>query len=342
MKVLAGDLGGTKALLGIAEFADARPDFTHTCRLASADFSSLEELLLQFRADAGTALDSVAGACLAVAGPLAEDGRTARFTNLPWSVDAPALEQLLGMPVTLVNDFAAVAAGIAVLPASGLHCLQAGAPRADGVPGVRLAIGAGTGLGMACIVPARAAGEFDILPSEGGHVGYAPADDLQAAFAAFLRKEHGRATAERAISGMGLVSLYRFLSSREPADAANPLASDDAAAAIGTLALSDPHSLARRTVDLFMASYGAFAGDMALALLARGGVFLAGGVTQKLLPLLQSGAFMTAFNDKAEHAGIARLMPVYLVTEPAVGLLGAAHLARRGRPPQPAGMDTPE
>lgn len=327
---LAGDLGGTKALFGIAEFADDRPTFTLTRRYASADFSSLEELLAQFTTDAGDALAGVGGACLAVAGPVSDDGRQAHFTNLPWLVDASVLEEILGCPVTLANDFAAVAAGIAVLPAEDRLCLQPGTPRADGV---RLAIGAGTGLGMACIVPTTQG--FNILPSEGGHVGYAPADALQMEFAAFLRDEQERATAERAISGMGLVSLYRFLVTRaatDTPDVPNPLASDDPAAAIGTRALADPHSLARRAVDIFMASYGAFAGDMALALLARGGVYLAGGVTQKLLPLLPAGAFMTAFNAKAEHAGIARQIPVHVVTAPDIGLQGAATLAHRALP----------
>ncbi|MBA3034047.1 MAG: glucokinase [Gammaproteobacteria bacterium] len=321
---LAGDLGGTKALFGIAEFAGDIPIFTLTRRYASADFASLEELLTQFRADAGDALNGVVGACLAVAGPVSDDGRQARFTNLPWQADAAALEKVLGSHVTLANDFAAVAAGIAVLPAEDRLCLQTGQPRSNGV---RLAIGAGTGLGMACIVPTEDG--FNILPSEGGHVGYAPADNLQAEFAAFLRDEQERATAERAISGMGLVSLYRFLVTREAADLPDPLASDDPAAAIGTLALSNPQSLARRTVDIFMASYGAFAGDMALALLAHGGVYLAGGVTQKLLPLLKDGAFMTAFNAKAEHAAIARQIPVHVVTAPEIGLQGAATLAQR-------------
>ncbi|MDI6747890.1 MAG: glucokinase [Rhodocyclaceae bacterium] len=324
MKVLAADLGGTKARFGIAEFAGDKPVFTLTRRYASADFAGLDELLTQFKADAGDALSGVVGACLAVAGPVSDDGRQARFTNLPWQADAAALEQILDIPVTLANDFAAVAAGIAVIPAEGRLCLQPGTPRSTGV---RLAIGAGTGLGMACLVPTEHG--FNILPSEGGHVGYAPADNLQMEFAAFLREEQERATAERAISGMGLVSLYRFLVTREVADMPDPLASDDPAAAIGTLALADPHSLARRTVAIFMASYGAFAGDMALALLARGGVFLAGGVTQKLLPLLQDGTFMTAFNAKAEHAELARQIPVHVVTAPDIGLQGAASLAQR-------------
>jgi glucokinase len=324
MRVLAGDLGGTKALLGLAEIGGGHPRFILTHRYASADFSGCDALLARFRADAGAMLDDTRGACLAVAGPVADDGRRADFTNLPWQADAAALERLLGVPVTLANDFAAVAAGIAVLPAERRLCLQAGEPLAGGV---RLAIGAGTGLGMAVIVP-RGEG-FDILPSEGGHVGYAPADGLQAEFAAWLRAEHGRATAERAISGMGLVSLYRFLAAREAADTPDPLDAADAGAAIGALALADAASLARRAADIFMAGYGAFAGDMALALLARGGVYLAGGVTQKLLPLLRAGGFLAAFNAKAEHAGLARRMPVHVVTEPEIGLLGAAVLAER-------------
>lgn len=332
MKVLAGDLGGTKALLGIA--TGVAPSFNFTRRYASADFSGIEALLTQFRSDAGAALDGCAAACLAVAGPVADSGRHAQFTNLPWQAAAATLEQLLGIPVILVNDFAAVAAGIAVLPAEQMLTLQAGAPLADGV---RLVIGAGTGLGMACIVPQG--DNFKILPSEGGHVGYAPADDLQAEFAAYLRTTQGRATAERAISGMGLVNLYRFLADRSATDTPDPLAAPDPAAAIGALALTTPASLARQAVDIFMAGYGAFAGDMALALMARGGVFLAGGVTQKLQPLLQSGTFMAAFNDKLEHAALACRMPVHAVTAPAIGLSGAAVLARRATPTARAPLD---
>lgn len=345
MKVLAGDLGGTKALLGITNGADfgvtagvnsgAAPDFSFIRRYASADFPHLADLLAQFRCDAGVALESCVAACLAVAGPVADGGQHAQFTNLPWQADAASLTSLLGMPVTLVNDFAAVAAGIAVLPAEQRCTLQAGVPISAGV---RLAVGAGTGLGVACIVPQD--GRWIILPSEAGHIGYAPADAVQAEFAAFLRAEQGRATAERAISGMGLVSLYRFLTRRAgAADTPDPQLTADPAAAIGALALADPTSLARRAVDIFITSYGAFAGDLALALLARGGVFLAGGVTQKLLPLLQSGHFITAFNDKLEHVGLARKMPVYVITATDIGLLGAAVRAQQCASPSRAPID---
>lgn len=322
MKVLAGDLGGTKALLGIAACTGDMPEFVFTRRYASADFSDVAGLLKQFRDDAAAALEDVTGACLAVAGPLSADGRQARFTNLPWHADAGALEPLLGMPVTLANDFAAVAAGIATLPAARCVTLQAGEPLASGV---RLAIGAGTGLGMAAIVPTG--NTFKILPGEGGHVGFAPADALQDEFAAFLRAHEGRATAERAISGMGLANLYRFLAARETADSPNPLDAPDPAAAIGALALADSASLAYRAVAVFLAAYGSFAGDMALAFMARGGVYLAGGVTQKLMPLIQAGGFVAAFNAKAEHAELACRMPVHVVPDPEIGLKGAAMLA---------------
>ncbi len=313
MKVLAGDLGGTKALLGIAEFDGNVPRFTFTRRLASADFSGVETLLQQFCADAATELEGVSGACLAVAGPVNDDGRQARFTNLPWQADAAALEQQVGMPLLLTNDFAAVAAGIATLPAENRLTLQAGKPLADGV---RLVIGAGTGLGMATLVP-EAGGTFKILPGEGGHVSFSPADEMQSRVWAGLSAEYGRVTAERVISGPGIAAIHRVLTgaTADPAE-------------ITELALGG-NMTARQTVAVFLAAYGAFAGDMALALMARGGVFLAGGIAAKVLPLLNEGGFLAAFNAKAEHADLARQMPVHVVTDPDIGLQGAAAMAWR-------------
>jgi glucokinase len=322
MKVLAGDLGGTKALLGIAEMGGERPEFLFTRRLASADFADVASLLERFRVEAGTALDGVAAACLAVAGPVAADGRSARFTNLPWTADADGLGALLDVPLRLANDFAAVAAGVSALAPDQIVTLQTGEPDADGM---RVAIGAGTGLGVAGLV-GHGAG-LHILPSEGGHVGFAPATPLQDAFAAWLRETQERATAERAISGMGLVNLYRFMAMRETTDSPDPLAAADPGAAVGALALAGPKSFARRVVNEFFACYGAFAGDMALAFMARGGVYLAGGVTQRLLPLLPESGFIAAFNAKAEHADLIRRMPVHAVTAGNVGLAGAAVLA---------------
>ena len=323
MKVLAADLGGTKALLGVAEVGERTPQFLFTQHLVCAGHTSCERLLAHFCAAAGDALQGVEAACLALAGPISADGRQARFTNLPWCADAASLERTIGAPVRLVNDFSAVAAG--VMATDNLLCLQPG--EADAA-GVRLAIGAGTGLGVAAMV--GRGDDLRILASEGGHVGFAAATPLQDDFAVWLRRTHERATAERAISGNGLVNLYRFMAAAGAADQPNPLDASDIAAAIGARALADADSLARRVVDEFFACYGAFAGDMAMTFMARGGVFLAGGVTQKLASLLPGSRFLEQFNAKAEHAALVRRLPVHVVGDPDVGLVGAACLALQG------------
>lgn len=308
---LCGDIGGTKALLGLADNAGR---IVHERRLASADFADFAPLLGEFLRDApGTA---VTGGCLAVAGPVDDGGRAARLTNLPWRVDAAALEREFGLgPLTLVNDFAAAALGVTALAPDQLITLQAGEPLSDGV---KLVVGAGTGLGMAILVPDH--GRWRVLPGEGGHVGFAPQNEMQARLHAALLIEHGRVTNERVISGPGLAAIHRILAGEQadPADiAARALAADD-----------DP---ARRSVEVFLAAYGAFTGDMALAVMARGGVYLAGGIAAKILPLAQAGPFLAAFAAKAGHAALAARMPVHVVTDPLLGLRGAALLAAGGQ-----------
>ncbi len=311
MKVLAGDLGGTKALLGIATIEPGQPPvFTHTCRLASADFSDCGALLARFCAEAGDALQGVTQACLAVAGPISADGHQVCFTNLPWQADVDSLVACIGMPVKLVNDFVAVAAGVTVCAADQLVTLQTGAPLANGV---RLVIGAGTGLGVAALMGNGTT--LCILPSEGGHVGFSPLDATQVRIHAELLAIHGRVTAERVISGPGLCAIHQVLTGQnlDPAEIAqHALAGDRDALA---------------TTDAFFSAYGAFAGDMAMAFLPRGGLYLAGGVTQRLLPLLERSPFLTVFNAKAEHAALTAQMPVHVLRDEAIGLTGAAVFA---------------
>lgn len=294
---LAGDVGGTKVLLALV---DAAGTVTQKCRLASADFQNFPDLLASFLRDVTV---PVAGGCLAVAGPVAADGRSAKITNLPWTIDCAALEARFGLgPLRLINDFAGVALGVAALPVDQWVTLQAGQPRATGV---KLVIGAGTGLGMAILRG------NDILPSEGGHVGFAPQDDMQAKIWKVLAQEHGRVTAERVISGPGLAAIHRVLTGETVAPE-----TVTARARQGDVA-------ARHSIEAFLAAYGAFAGDMAMAVMAHGGVALAGGVTLELLPWLREGGFLAAFNAKAEHAGLVSSMPVQVVTDPEIGLRGA-------------------
>ena len=304
---LAGDIGGTKVFLALV---DAAGQLSHEYRLASVDFSDFESLLAAYLAGLPAPPD---GGCLAVAGPVADDGRSARITNLPWIINAAALEARFGLGrLTLINDFAGAALGVTVTGSDQLICLQAGEPRADGV---KLVIGAGTGLGMAILV--HHSGGWRVLPGEGGHVAFAPADELQLGIWQALRDEHGRVTCERVISGPGLVAIHHVLHG-EPLDAA----------AISARALAGD-AAARATATVFLAAYGAFAGDMALAVMARGGVYLAGGIAAKVLPLLQTGGFLTAFNAKAEHAVLAQRMPVVVVTDEKLGLRGAALAAQQ-------------
>lgn len=306
--ILCGDIGGTKTLLGLAQ--DGK--FVLDRRITNAEFSDFPGLLAAFFADTQTDPALIEGGCLAVAGPVADDGRCARLTNLPWTVDSGELSRRFGLPaLRLANDFAAAALGAVTASAAQRTTLQQGEPLATAP---RLVVGAGTGLGMAIVLPHD--GHWRVLAGEGGHVAFAPADEQQAALWTFLQARHGRVTWERVVSGPGLSAIHEFL-------AGGALPPED----IATRALADPHGAERRALEMFLGAYGAFAGDMALACLARGGVFLAGGIAAKLLPLLAQSGFLAAFNAKAEHAAIAARMPIHVATDPLLGLHGALLLA---------------
>lgn len=303
-RFLVGDVGGTHARLALAGRGAALSDDR---TLACAGFPDFGAVLESFLAGlpAGT---RIAGGCLAVAGPLADDGRRARLTNLPWTIDADSLAARFGLGrLQLANDFAAAALGVTAADPSSIVPLQSGRPLADAP---RLVVGAGTGLGMAILVPGQ--NGWRVLPGEGGHVGFSPQDETQMRLSAALLSAHGRVTCEQVISGPGLSAIHRILEgeSADPAD-------------IGARALAGDAG-ARRSVDVFFAAWGAFAGDMALACLSRGGVTLAGGIVGKLLPLLTESPFLSAFNAKADHARLTECMPVQAVTDPSLGLKGAA------------------
>lgn len=304
--ILCGDIGGTKSLLGLGEGGELR---LHR-RYANADFPDFYAVIATFLAESGTPQGGIAAACLALAGPIADDGRSAQLTNLPWRVDAGALAARFALPEPhLVNDFAAAALGAVTATAEALVTLQPGVP----VPSApRLVVGAGTGLGMAIVLPAS--GGWRIVPGEGGHVGFAPADAEQSRLREFLATRHGRVTWERVVSGPGLAAIAEFLGSplRDPAGIS---AAADAGGAIERQALS-----------LFLSAYGAYAGDMALACMARGGVYLAGGIAAQLAPRLAAGDFLSAFDAKAEHAQLAVAMPIHVATDPLLGLRGALAL----------------
>ncbi|MCL2307937.1 MAG: glucokinase [Proteobacteria bacterium] len=315
--ILGGDLGGTKTLLALA---DANGRIVRSQRYASADYANFTELLDDFLAG-GTGLasgeSSITSACFGIAGPT--DGQTARLTYLPWQLSATDLSRRYGIArTTLVNDFAAAAHGLARVSPEHLVALQTGIPDAAAP---RLIIGAGTGLGVAGLLPEN--GKFRVVPGEGGHFGFAPQTSEQGELWRWLLAERGRVTTEDIVSGPGLARIYQFLGGE-------PTMSEAIGEAIcygdNGNARADV-SLANSALQLWLTCLGAFAGDLALHWLARGGVYLAGGVIARLLPHIDHTPLVAAFRAKREHAGLMPAMPLYVVTDQELGLRGALALA---------------
>jgi glucokinase len=325
--ILAGDVGGTKSLLQLAGLRQGRPVAVLERRYLAADFADFAAMLQRFldecRAQRGRGL-RLARACFGAAGPASEN--RIRMTNLPWCLDAAAIAARFGIgSVRVVNDFEAAAAGIAALTPGDSQALQPGLPLAQAA---RVVIGAGTGLGVAYALPRR--GGWRVVAGEGGHVGFAPADEEQMRLWRALHLQLGRVSVEHVVSGAGLVRIYEFLRAEQAAGAGEPAPGADAAA-ISRLALEQNDALACRALDLFIACYGAAAGDHALAVMARGGVYIAGGIARRIFSRLAAGGFVAAFNAKGAHAQLNRAMPVHVITTERLGLLGAALIAARGR-----------
>ena len=300
---LAGDLGGTKTLLALAQ-ADAKGfRILHEQRFASADYDNFPDLL-------GTFLKAfdipVSAACFGLAGPT--DGHSAQLTYLPWHLDGAALVRQFDLgQVSLINDFVAAAHGIDQLQPGQLRLVQAGQPR-EQAP--RLVIGAGTGLGIAGLIWQE--GRYQPVPGEGGHSGFAPQNPQQMELWRYLFAGSGRVTAEDVLCGEGIRQLYLFLGG----EAKSP-------ASIGEAAISGRDPRATQTLDLWLALYGAFAGDQALNWLPHGGIYIAGGLASKLMPNLRLKPFIEAFRAKREHRSLVESFPVHLVLEERLGLLGA-------------------
>jgi glucokinase len=326
--ILAGDIGATKSLLEIGTLRQGlwRPAFGQ--RYVGAEYPDFDSVLRAFfhewEARHGSPV-TIARACFGVAGPVLDN--RVPMTNLPWLVDGDAISAAFGIAhVRISNDFAAAASGIEMLQASDLVTLQPGEPVADAP---RVVIGAGTGLGVAYMIGAEAG--YRTIAGEGGHTGFAPSTQEQLELWRDLHSRQGRVVAEDVVSGPGLARICEFLGRREGKSAvsAAALSAGDAAAAIAHAALESADPLCSRALDMFVSCYGAIAGDYALTVMARGGVYVAGGIAPKILPRLSGGGFLAAFNDKGAFSGAVRKIPVLIVTNERLGLLGAALLATR-------------
>jgi glucokinase len=284
----------------------------------------LEEFLQQ--AAAAPHRRRIRSACFSVAGPVID--QRCKPTNLDWTVDARDLTVLLGSErVLLLNDFEAAAFGVGQLPAGDFVTLQEG-ELVKGAP--RVVLGAGTGLGVAQLTWKDT--DYAVHASEGGHADFAPADEVQDGLLRHMRARYGHVSYERVVSGPGLVGIFEFLAGSGRGQASPELAQamrqQDPAAAIAEFAAANRDALALQTLELFVSAYGAFAGNLALLALARGGVFLAGGVAPKISAFLQRGAFLRAFTGKGRFGALLERIPVRIVMNQKVGVIGAAAMAR--------------
>ena len=324
--LLLADIGGTNSRLElVADHAgELRTVDEQTYR--SETFATFDALIDDFlaRDSVKPVAARIDAACLSVAGPV--EGHASSLTNLDWVMDARVISARLAIPdVLLVNDFAAVGHGIAALGEHDLLTLQRGTPQPHGT---RIAVGAGTGLGV-CMLNWQGDG-YAVHPSEGGHTDFAPTNDAQDILLANLRQAFGRVSYERLVSGPGLLRIFSVLENGGAGQPSKQLRDamqrQDAAAAISEFAIAKSDPLAVHALDLFVEIYGAFAGNMALTTLARGGVYIAGGIARQIAHKLSDGSFVHAFTHKGRFNDLLRRYPLHIVTDPKVGLKGAARL----------------
>jgi len=325
--ILAGDIGGTSTRLAIFEFegVSGRPLPVIEQTFPSRKYAGLGEIATAFAAEHGL---KVEGACFGIAGPV-RDGRVVT-PNLPWVVDAEQLARELGLPsVKLINDLEANAYGIAALEPGDFVTLNEGAKGAAGNCAV---ISVGTGLGEAGLY--WDGKRHHPFPCEGGHADFSPRDELESELLRHLRvkfAEFGHVSYERILSGPGLREVYEFLrdvkGGEEPAWLREAMLKGDPSAAISNAGLQGRCELCVKALDRFVSFYGAEAGNLALKLMATGGVYVGGGIAPRIIAKLQGPLFMAAFTAKGRMRPLMEAMPIRVILKETTALLGAARAA---------------
>ena len=315
--LLAGDIGGTKTLLGLFDPLTTRPRPVAVHSFATLEHPDLPSIITAFLEMDGVRGAEIDRACFGVAGPII--GETAELTNVPWRVDAVRVSKVFSIaPVRLLNDLQAMAYSIPVLRDEETHVLQHG----EALRGGNIAlIAAGTGLGEALLHNIN--GRFVPSASEGGHADFSARTDREIDVLRDLRARFGRVDVERVISGRGLSNLHRTVH-RGPCAAGIDPDDLDSPAAISAAALANACAGCVETLDVFVEAYGAEAGNLALRSVATGGVFVGGGIAPKILPALEAGGFMTAFRGKMPLDQLLAVIPVKVILNAEAGLLGAA------------------
>lgn len=330
MMLLAGDVGGTKTLLGLfapgppssqkrdARRRASRPSVIEIRSYRTLDFPNLIELTAEFLRTTATREAEIDEACFGVAGPI--NGARAQLTHVPWLVDADAVgAQLAGCRVQLLNDLEAMAWSLEVLADDEVALLQEGTPDDRGNAAL---IAAGTGLGMALLN--NVGGRLVPLPSEGGHADFAArtADEFTLAQALIARS--GRAQLEDVVSGPGIANIHRLVYPHDCTDIPQDIEPDALPSLISRAALEGRCRSCVKTLDLFVSAYGSAAGNLALTGLATAGLYLGGGIAPRILQALQAPIFLESFRGKAQMTDLLRQIPVRVILNPEAALLGAA------------------
>ena len=321
--LLAGDVGGTKIFLGLFSRNGARPKAIEIRSYRTLDFPDLGAVSLHFLRETSTAPHDIEAAVFGVAGPIT--GTRAHLTNVPWIVDLDALRRDVAIPrAHLLNDLEALAWSVPVLTSDEIEVVHEGRPDAGG--NVAL-IAAGTGLGIA-LLP-NVDGRLVPRASEGGHVDFAPRNADEHALAESLNRDYGRVDIERVVSGPGLANIHRILHPHQCGTLTPMPPSHDLPAAISRAALEAGCPSCIRSLECFVSAYGASAGNLALTVLATGGVYLGGGIAPRILPALRWPCFLRSFLDKSPMDALISRVPVKVILNPRAGLLGAAAYASR-------------
>jgi glucokinase len=319
-RYLAGDIGGTKTRLGLFSHEIGACEPLEKETFLSQNHDSLEAILRLYLQDKDV---NISGASFGIAGPIIAN--KARVTNLQWEVDSASLQQHLGgVEVHLLNDLHAISSAVPNLKPDEFEELIPGEPTSTGAIGV---IAPGTGLGEGFLI--WDGERYQPHPSEGGHTSFGPETSLQLELLNYMDNIYNHVSYERVCSGMGIANLYTFLRDvkglQEPEWLREQLEeADDQTPLIVEIALEGRAEICLQTMDLFVSILGSEAGNLALKVLATGGIYLGGGIPRRIMPLLRGDTFRQGFLDKGRFAGMLTRVPVYVITHPHAGLYGAA------------------
>ncbi|MGK7893695.1 MAG: glucokinase [Xenococcus sp. (in: cyanobacteria)] len=340
--LLAGDIGGTKTILRLVSSENPnkgkslpQQSTLYENSYPSQKYDDLVPIVQEFYQEAKQELKEeikVKNGCFGIAGPVVNN--TSKLTNLKWpELTGDRLEKQLSLErVTLINDFAAIGYGILGLEKDDLHTLQTAETKPNTPIGV---LGAGTGLGECFLTPSES-GNYSVFSTEGSHADFAPRNQLEFELLTYIQDKYSlpRVSIERVVSGMGISTIYQFLRHKYPEKESDKFKeifqswenekNIDLSAEVSKAALENSDALCQQTMDIFISAYGAEAGNLALKLLPYGGLYIAGGIAAKILPLMQKGIFIEAFKAKGRMSLLLTEIPIYIILNSKVGLIGAA------------------